>query len=146
MPRLLTQQPGAFRFFDVAPIRFSVGAQPFRPSFAHRRRCSEIYCSKKDGQATSSHKYWPKECAQRLRAPARSTMVKGITPQQQRVIRLVAEGLGNKEIAARLKITPSGAKKHLEALTRRYGVSGRTALVRAAIQAGDLRIRKGRVP
>jgi len=73
-------------------------------------------------------------------------MVKGITPQQQRVIRLVAEGLGNKEIAARLKITPSGAKKHLEALTRRYGVSGRTALVRAAIQAGDLRIRKGRVP
>jgi DNA-binding CsgD family transcriptional regulator len=58
----------------------------------------------------------------------------------------VADGLGNKEIAARLRITQSGAKKHLEALTRRYGVSGRTALVRAAIQAGDLRISRARIP
>jgi DNA-binding CsgD family transcriptional regulator len=57
---------------------------------------------------------------------------------------MVAEGVGNKEIAARLKITPSGAKKHLEALTRRYGVSGRTALVRAAIQKGDFRISRNR--
>jgi DNA-binding NarL/FixJ family response regulator len=54
------------------------------------------------------------------------------------VLRLVAEGLGNKEIAAQLKVTPSGAKRHLEALARRYGVSGRTALLRAAIEAGDL--------
>lgn len=45
----------------------------------------------------------------------------------------------------RLRITPSGAKKHLEALTRRYQVSGRTALVRAAIEAGDLVVRKRRV-
>lgn len=65
---------------------------------------------------------------------------KPITARQLQILRLVAEGLTNKEIAAGLKITPSGVKKHLEALTHRYGVSGRTALVRAAIQAGDLRI------
>lgn len=67
-----------------------------------------------------------------------------ITARQRQVLRLVAEGLRNKEIAARLKVTPSGAKKHLEALSRRYGVSGRTALVRAAIEAGDLEIGRSR--
>ena len=64
-----------------------------------------------------------------------------ITTRQIQVLRLVAAGLHDKEIAEVLKITPSGAKKHLEALMRRYGVSGRTALVRSAIEAGDLRIR-----
>lgn len=78
------------------------------------------------------------------RSPAARIRPRAITPRQRQVLRLVAEGLGNKEIAARLKVTSSGAKKHLEALTRRYSVSGRTALVRAAIQAGDLRIGKGR--
>lgn len=67
-----------------------------------------------------------------------------ITARQRDVLRLVAEGFPNKQIAERLRITPSGAKKHLEALTRRYGVNGRTALVRAAIQAGHLRIARNR--
>ncbi|HEY6203932.1 MAG TPA: helix-turn-helix transcriptional regulator [Candidatus Limnocylindria bacterium] len=63
-----------------------------------------------------------------------------VTRRQHEVLRLVAEGLSNEEIAFRLQITASGVKKHLEALTRRYNVTGRTALVRAAIEAGDLAI------
>lgn len=63
-----------------------------------------------------------------------------LTRRQGEVIGLVAEGLGNKEIAVRLDITVSGVRRHLEALTRRYGVSGRTSLVRAAIEAGEVRI------
>jgi DNA-binding NarL/FixJ family response regulator len=83
--------------------------------------------------------------SERPRSPRKSVRpAKAVTSRQRQVLQLIAEGLGNKEIAARLKITPSGAKKHLEALTRRYNVSGRTALVRAAIQAGDLRISKRR--
>lgn len=52
-----------------------------------------------------------------------------LTRRQGEVIGLVAEGL-----------TVSGVRRHLEALTRRYGVSGRTSLVRAAIEAGEVRI------
>jgi DNA-binding NarL/FixJ family response regulator len=60
------------------------------------------------------------------------------------VLRCVAAGSTNKEIAADLRITESAVKKHLEALTRRYGVRGRTAIVRAAIEQGHLRIRRAR--
>ena len=77
-------------------------------------------------------------------APAARTSARAVTARQRQVLLLVAEGAGNKEIAARLGISPSGAKKHLEALTRRYQVSGRTAVVRAAIQMGDLRIGRHR--
>ena len=67
-------------------------------------------------------------------------MARPVTQRQREVLRLVAEGLSNEEIALRLRISVSGVKKHLEALTRRYQVTSRTALVRAAIEAGDLAI------
>lgn len=53
------------------------------------------------------------------------------------MLELVGQGLCNKEIAARLGISVSGAKKHLETLARRYDVTGRAALVRAALGSGD---------
>ena len=65
------------------------------------------------------------------------------TDQQRRVLRGIAAGLRNKEIAAKLKISESGVRRHIEALARRYKVSGRTALMRAAVEAGDLVILRG---
>lgn len=76
----------------------------------------------------------------RARAAHHAVPRRAITPRQQQVLHLVADGLVNKEIARRMTITESGAKKHLEALSRRYGVSGRMAIVRAAIELGELRI------
>lgn len=69
-----------------------------------------------------------------------SQAARPVTRRQREVLRLVAEGLSNEEIGLRLRITSSGVKKHLEALTRRYHVTGRTALVRVAIEVGDLAI------
>jgi DNA-binding NarL/FixJ family response regulator len=60
------------------------------------------------------------------------------TPRQREVLRLVADGCGNKEIASRLGITEAGVKKHLESLFRRYEVNGRLALVLAAIDNDDI--------
>lgn len=60
-----------------------------------------------------------------------------VTSRQLAVIQLVSEGCSNRQISHRLRISLAGTKKHLEVLFRRYGVSNRTALVRAAMERGD---------
>lgn len=57
---------------------------------------------------------------------------------QRRVLERVADGRTNKEIAAELGISETGAKKHVEKLRRRYGVDNRVSLVRAAVEGGDI--------
>jgi DNA-binding NarL/FixJ family response regulator len=64
------------------------------------------------------------------------------TPRQCQVLELVASGSANKEIARMLKISEAGVRKHLEVLFRRYSVSNRASLVRAAIASGDLQARR----
>lgn len=64
------------------------------------------------------------------------------TARQRLVIKLLADGWSNKEIGALIGVTEAGAKKHVEALMRRYGVNRRSAVVRSALERGDLRIRR----
>jgi DNA-binding NarL/FixJ family response regulator len=51
------------------------------------------------------------------------------------VLRLVAGGLANKEIAARLHLSPRTVEKHVESLLRKTGARSRTGLMAAASQA-----------
>jgi len=60
------------------------------------------------------------------------------TERKREVLRLVAAGYANKEIAVRLGITPWGVEKHLRQLFRRYAVANRTALALAAYREGHL--------
>jgi DNA-binding NarL/FixJ family response regulator len=46
-----------------------------------------------------------------------------LTPAQQGVARLLADGLTNGSIASRLSLTPSTVKSHIAAITRKYGMS-----------------------
>lgn len=64
----------------------------------------------------------------------------GITKRQSQVVRHIARGRTNKEIAFQLGITEAGVKKHIEALMRHYRVARRTALVQRAIQQRDLEL------
>ena len=56
----------------------------------------------------------------------------GITDRQADVLRLVAEGISNKEIAARLHLSPRTVEKHIESLLRKTGSRSRTQLVAIA--------------
>jgi DNA-binding CsgD family transcriptional regulator len=58
----------------------------------------------------------------------------GITAREADVLRLVADGLTNKQIAARLHLSPRTVEKHVESL-RKTGTRSRTGLVAAASQA-----------
>jgi DNA-binding NarL/FixJ family response regulator len=59
----------------------------------------------------------------------------GITAREADVLRLVADGLANKQIAAWLHLSPRTVEKHVESLLRKTGARSRTGLAAAASQA-----------
>ena len=60
----------------------------------------------------------------------------GITEREHDVLLLVAEGLSNAEIAARLFITPGTVKTHVAHLLAKIGVRDRAQLVIYAFRTG----------
>ncbi|SDC70819.1 regulatory protein, luxR family [Geodermatophilus telluris] len=62
----------------------------------------------------------------------------GLTARQEQVLRLLAEGLTNAEIAARLVVSPRTAEHHVTAVLGRLGVDGRREAVRRAGELGLL--------
>jgi two-component system nitrate/nitrite response regulator NarL len=55
--------------------------------------------------------------------------VKALTDRERQIVRLVSEGLSNKEIGRRLKVTDGTIKAHLHHIFEKLQVSNRTALV-----------------
>ncbi|HMI72704.1 MAG TPA: helix-turn-helix transcriptional regulator, partial [Solirubrobacteraceae bacterium] len=71
--------------------------------------------------------------APRVAAPA------GLTARQIEVLRLVAEGLSNPEIAARLVVSRRTAERHVQDIYARIGVSSRAAAALFAMEHDLLR-------
>jgi two-component system NarL family response regulator len=67
--------------------------------------------------------------AHRLSAPA-------LTPRERAVLELVAKGLSNREIGARLSTAPGTIKVHLGRIYAKLGVGDRTAAALLAIERG----------
>ncbi|MEL6554126.1 MAG: response regulator transcription factor [Cyanobacteria bacterium J06621_11] len=63
-----------------------------------------------------------------LTAVKQPTICKGITPREQEVLSLVAEGASNREIAGMLHIAEKTVKNHVSSLLSRVGVRDRTQL------------------
>lgn len=60
----------------------------------------------------------------------------GLTDREEEVLRLLAEGLDQQEIADRLFITSKTVGKHLEHILRKLGVHSRSQAVAAAYREG----------
>jgi DNA-binding CsgD family transcriptional regulator len=74
-------------------------------------------------------------CRELLKEPAPNPWTAlGITTREAEVLRLVADGLSNREIAAELQLSVRTVEKHVEGLLRKTGVRSRTALVSVAAQ------------
>ena len=59
-----------------------------------------------------------------------------LTPRELQVVELMAEGLTNKAIAARLGISDQTVKFHIASLSGKLGAANRTDAVRRAVRRG----------
>ncbi len=69
------------------------------------------------------------------------TVIEGATPltnREREILALLADGLGNKQIAARLGISTNTVKTHLELLFEKLGVSSRAEAVATGVRRGLL--------
>jgi NarL family two-component system response regulator YdfI len=64
--------------------------------------------------------------------------VESLTPRERQVLQMLARGLGNKEIAARLKISDHTAKFHVASILGKLGAASRTEAVSIAMRRGLL--------
>ena len=78
------------------------------------------------------------EVDQRSSEPAASPGPDRLTPRELDVLRLIAAGMSNKEIAVRLSVTVATVKTHLEHILQKLQVSDRTQAAVYAVTHGLL--------
>ena len=69
-------------------------------------------------------------------APETAPPPGGLTARQAEVLRLLAAGLSNKQIAAELRLSPATVERHLATVYRKLGVTGRVDAARYALAHG----------
>ena len=72
----------------------------------------------------------------RLVSPEDDPLVEALTPRETQVLTLVADGLSNKAVAARLGVSDETVKFHLTSIFGKLGASNRTDAVRQGLRRG----------
>jgi HD-GYP domain-containing protein (c-di-GMP phosphodiesterase class II) len=112
--------------------------RPYRrelsPEQAAEELRAEVRAGGLDGDAVGA----VLESAGHRGAAARRELPAGLTPREAEVLVLVARGLTNKQIAARLVIAPKTVGRHVEHVYAKAGVSTRAAAALYAMQNGLL--------
>ncbi|TMB94150.1 MAG: response regulator transcription factor [Chloroflexi bacterium] len=66
-----------------------------------------------------------------------------LTDREQEILQLIWNGLKNREIGARLKISVKTVEAHRANMMKKLRVSNAAQLLKAAIEEGFIRVRRG---
>jgi ATP/maltotriose-dependent transcriptional regulator MalT len=88
---------------------------------------------------------WPAICsvAARLMERTRGPSQEPVSGREREVLRLVARGASNREVARALFVSEATIKSHLINVYRKLGVTDRTAAVTAALERGLIALGDG---
>ena len=104
---------------SLAPLRNTMGEKAFESAWAEGASLSTeeaiAYAQRGRGQRNRPTSGW-----------------ESLTPTERDVVRLVSEGLGNKDIGTRLFISPRTVQTHLTHVYTKLGLSSRVQLVQEA--------------
>lgn len=75
-----------------------------------------------------------------VHSPTDDIPFESLTPREQSVLELLAEGMSNKTIAKQLEISDHTVKFHLNSILNKLGATSRTEAVTKAVRAGLLKL------
>ncbi len=82
----------------------------------------------------------PLEASAVLIPAASASEVENLTPREMETLEMLAEGLSNKQIAARLQISEHTAKFHVNSILGKLGAGTRTEAVMRGLRSGLLKV------
>jgi DNA-binding NarL/FixJ family response regulator len=82
----------------------------------------------------------PTEASALIVPAASDTEVEPLTPREMETLEMLAEGLSNKQIAARLSISEHTAKFHVNSILGKLGAGTRTEAVIRGLRRGLLKV------
>ncbi len=115
---------------DLVQSLIGQGASGFVPKDASAKELKSVLAEIVQGRI-----YVPKDYRTNNSAPRESAsdachpILAELTPQQQRIMKLICTGKPNKQIAYELSLAEATVKAHITALLRRLGVRNRTQAV-----------------
>jgi DNA-binding NarL/FixJ family response regulator len=111
-------------------IRAAAGGEAiFSPTIA--RRLADYFGTAETGSATP-----PEQPQGEQKETPASEYPAGLTSREVEVLKLVAEGLTNAQIAERLYLSPRTVHRHLSSVYRKLGTNWRAAAARFATERG----------
>ena len=139
--------PRGLRGAAISPLARLLGAadayqamrepRPHRPALAAERAAAELRAEVKSGRVDADAVDALLGAAGQ-RVPRRREGPSGLTPREVEVLRLLARGLSNNEIAARLVISPKTVRNHVEHIYLKIDASSRAAAALFAVRHGLL--------
>jgi DNA-binding NarL/FixJ family response regulator len=111
---------------SVAAARIHLGEKTFAVAWAQGRTMTPEQALAAQSQAAMSRAS--------LAGPPSALYPGGLTAREVEVLRLVAQGLTDAQVAEKLVISPHTVNSHLKAIYGKIGVSSRSAATRYAIE------------
>jgi DNA-binding NarL/FixJ family response regulator len=123
----------AMHEFTIASVRTQLGEQAFDAAWAEGRTMTPEQVLAAQGPVTipTATPAGPSSVPPVPKAP---TYPDGLTAREVEVLRLVAQGLTNEQVAEQLVISPRTVNTHLTAIFSKIGVSSRGAATRYALE------------